>query len=78
MFPWQVFGLTGSNLLAGLPRPYPVSIGVRPCLPLRGSSGLSPDSLFRLPHGRTDGTVPLYLEAAISAMPKYCGYFASR
>src|ERR1700761_1715784 len=26
----------------------PVSIGVRTCLPLRGSSGLSPDSLFTL------------------------------
>ena len=48
MFPRQVFGLTGSTLLAGLPRRFTPSVivGVRTCLPLRGSSGLSPDSLL--------------------------------
>jgi hypothetical protein len=51
MFPWQVFGLhriiptrrTSQN------RVVPVSSwGFRTCLPLRGSSGISPDSLFIL------------------------------
>ena len=38
------------NLLAGLPRPVRSSVdfGFRTCSPLRGSSGLSPDSLFIL------------------------------
>jgi hypothetical protein len=50
MFPWQVFGLTGSDLLARLPRRQALSVvgGVRTCLPLRGSSGIAPDSLFIL------------------------------
>ena len=40
----------GSSLLAGLPRASRSSVilGFRTCLPLRGSSGLSPDSLFIL------------------------------
>jgi hypothetical protein len=55
MFPRQVFGLTGSTLLAGLPRRFTPSVifGVRTCLPLRGSSGVSPDSLFTLQAGET-------------------------
>ena len=37
------------NLLAGLPGPIvQCPFGVRTCLPLRGSSGFSPDSLFIL------------------------------
>jgi hypothetical protein len=47
MFPRQVFGLTGSTLLARLPEPQAqCRFGVRTCSPLRGSSGLSPDSLL--------------------------------
>jgi hypothetical protein len=40
----------GSFLLAGLPGVghSSVILGVRTCLPLRGSSGISPDSLFIL------------------------------
>ncbi len=54
MFPRQVFGLTGSILLAGLPKPLAqCRFGVRTCLPLRGSSGVSPDSLFRPLLGET-------------------------
>jgi hypothetical protein len=55
MFPRQVFGLAGSTLLAGLPRRFTPSVivGVRTCLPLRGSSGVSPDSLFTLHDGET-------------------------
>ncbi len=54
MFPRQVFGLAGSTLLAGLPRPQAqCRFGVRACLPLRGSSGLSPDSLFHSQFGET-------------------------
>ena len=42
---WQVFGLAGC-LLAQLPNRFSVSamVGVRSCLPLRGSSGFTPDS----------------------------------
>ena len=38
------------DLLAGLPRPLRPSVdfGFRTCSPLRGSSGLPPDSLFIL------------------------------
>jgi hypothetical protein len=52
MFPWQVFGLTGSDLVARLPRRPRVQCrdGVRTCLPLRGSPGVSPGSLFILRH----------------------------
>ena len=55
MFPWQVFGL--HRLLPTHPD-FPVAHAssvvlllrvFRTCLPLRGSSGLSPDSLFALP-----------------------------
>jgi hypothetical protein len=49
MFPWQVFGLTGSDLLALTSQrgvASSVVVGVRTCLPLRGSSGFAPDSLF--------------------------------
>ena len=55
MFPRQVFGLAGLTLLAGLPRRFTPSVivGVRTCLPLRGSSGVSPDSLFTLHDGET-------------------------
>jgi hypothetical protein len=50
MFPWQVFGLcrlvptsrTSQTTWSS------VILGFRTCLPLRGSSGLSPDSLFIL------------------------------
>ena len=62
--------------LPDFPRPEgPVSIGVRTCLPLRGSSGLSPDSLFTL-DSRDRGTGPLYLAACRNARRIYCGYLA--
>jgi len=49
MFPGQVFGLAGSTLLVGLPRPMTqCRFDFRTCSPLRGSSGLSPDSLSTL------------------------------
>src|ERR1700689_5863721 len=53
---WQVFGLAGvsgatispARLLAHLPGSWgPVVLGVRSCLPLRGSPGLAPGSLLR-------------------------------
>ena len=49
MFPRQVFGLTGSTYLPDFPSHLAqCQLGVRTCLPLRGSSGLSPDSRFTL------------------------------
>jgi hypothetical protein len=50
MLPWQVFGLTGSTYSPDFPGRMPsVNFGFRTCSPLRGSSGISPDSLFILP-----------------------------
>lgn len=49
---WQVFGLTGEHryLLAIASRVSPSAIdGGRSCLPLRVSSGFTPDSLFTPP-----------------------------
>ncbi len=46
---WQVFGLTGLTYSPDFPGVCPVSsFDFRTCLPLRGSSGFSPDSLFTL------------------------------
>ena len=39
-----------------------VILGFRTCLPLRGSSGVSPDSLFTLRRRSDHGMTPLYLE----------------
>jgi hypothetical protein len=47
MFPRQVFGLYRLKPTSRTSRTKgSVSFGVRTCLPLRGSSGVSPDSLF--------------------------------
>jgi hypothetical protein len=50
MFHGRSSDSAGSTLLAGLPKASPLQChrGFRTCLPLRGSSGLSPDSLFIL------------------------------
>src|SRR5579875_1257490 len=55
----QVFGLAG-RLLARLPGRFEASaiVSVRSCLPLRGSSGFSPDSLFTSVQGNR-GTAKL-------------------
>ena len=48
MFPGQVFGLCRLNPTNRTSQIFrsSVIVGVRTCLPLRGSSGLSPDSLL--------------------------------
>jgi hypothetical protein len=48
MFPGQVFGLCRFNPTNRTSQIFrsSVIVGVRTCLPLRGSSGLSPDSLL--------------------------------
>jgi len=66
MFPWQVFGLY--RFVPTRPD-FPVACassvvlfqteGFRTCIPLRGSSGLSPDSLFTLPLRSDHGMKPL-------------------
>ena len=51
MFPWQVFGLCRLNPTRRTSQcPFGISVilGFRTCLPLRGSSGFSPDSLLSL------------------------------
>lgn len=60
-----------SNLLAGLPKARPqCRRGVRICLPLRGSSGFSPDSLFTLLRRSDRGIQPLYIEPATEQQPR--------
>jgi len=51
-----------------------VFFGVRTCIPLRGSSGVSPDSLFHLrPKPENRGVVPLYRAMQINTT-RCCGY----
>jgi len=66
------------NLLAGLPRHWPsVDFGFRTCLPLRGSSGLSPDSLFILPEEEPrNSTTISRVNKKCNPIP--CEYFAER
>jgi len=71
MFPWQVFGLCRFNptrrtsqCLAGTS----VILGFRTCLPLRGSSGFSPDSLLILLTEKP-WRIPLYLGQFLNASP---------
>ena len=68
--PGQVFGLAGSDLLARLPESVRIQcpVGFRTCLPLRGSSGFSPDSLFTL-RGRDLGMDSLYVVGARPTSP---------
>jgi hypothetical protein len=76
MFPRQVFGLTGSTYLPDFPSHLAqCQLGVRTCLPLRGSSGLSPDSLFILKL-RNRGICLPYLGLRKIAMATSCGYSA--
>ena len=65
---------TGSDLLAGLPRSSTqCHLGVRTCLPLRGSSGLPPDSLFIFEHLREEPWNTLTIAETNPHAPTYCG-----
>src|SRR5579875_621832 len=71
-FLWQVFGLAGSDLLARLPKRQALSVvnGVRTCLPLRGSSGVAPDSLFILRGRRNQWNEPT-LSGGLESAQRY-------
>ena len=72
IFPRQVFGLCRFNPTRRTSQSSyesSVIVGVRTCLPLRGSSGFSPDSLFTLLIRRNLGMNPLYLGLHSYASP---------
>lgn len=74
MFPRQVFGLTGSNLLAGLPKPL---AQCRLAFVPAYRCGAVPD-FHRIPSSlpmtRDQGTDPLYLGFYEIAIPTNCEY----